>query len=109
MGKVARWIVTVIVGAIAATVAFLVILRMAEPTGARWGLAPAGAAVVLGLAWAIGSSWVNHAGRTRPTQHVENSEITAEGDGWAVGNARDIRSGSQPPAKRRGRGGSTRR
>lgn len=109
MGKVAKWIVTVIVGFLAATVAFLVILRVAEPTGARWGLAPAGAAIVLGLAWAIGSSWVNHTGPARPTQSVKNSEITAKGGGWAIGNAGDIHHGGEPPAKRRGRGGSPRR
>ncbi|MEV4274508.1 hypothetical protein [Actinoplanes xinjiangensis] len=112
MGKVAKWVVTVVVGFIAATIVFLVILRIAEPTGAKWALAPAGAAVILGLAWAVGASWVGHTGhtgRTGPGQRVENSEITAEGDGWAIGNAGDIHYGAEPPRKRRGRGGSTRR
>jgi hypothetical protein len=116
MGKVAledqmpsKWIVTVIVGVTAATVAFLVILPVAEPTGVKWGLAPAGAAIVLGLAWTVGSSWVNHTGRTRVAQSVKDSEITAMGDGWAVRNAGDIHYGVEPPGKRRGRGGSPRR
>jgi hypothetical protein len=109
VGKVAKWTVTVIVGVIVGTVAFLVVLRVAEPTGAKWGLAPAGAAIVLGLAWVIGSSWVNHTGHTGPAQSVKDSEITAKGGGWAVGNAGDIHYGAEPPAKRRGRGGSARR
>ena len=108
MGKVAKWIATIVVGVVVATLAFLVVLRVSEPTGFKWALAAAGAGAVLGLAWVLGSSWVGHTGKPADepvSQIVENSEIKSK-HGWAVGNARDIQVGGEPPAKRKGRGGS---
>ncbi|GAA2184770.1 hypothetical protein GCM10009848_11490 [Micromonospora lupini] len=111
MSRTAKWTVTVVGGLGLAGIAFLTVLRMASELDARWTLAAAAAAAAIGLATAIGSSWVSHGGNPPPvteaSQAVSHSRLRSN-SGNVIGNARDIhingdRSQGRERRDRRGR------
>lgn len=111
MSRIAKWNVTVVVGLGLAGIVFLVVLRVASGLEAKWALAGAGAASVLGLVTAIGSSWVSHEGdspmASGRSQGVSRSRLQSK-SGHVIGNARNVHINSDPSQGRASRGGRRR-
>jgi hypothetical protein len=111
VGRVAKWIVTIVVGISAATITFLIILYFASTNNSRWTLAATGAGAILALSTAIGATWVNHTGIPTPpgigNQTVSNNKIKS-GSGPAAGIMGDVHINSNPPARRKARWTSSR-
>lgn len=112
MGKVAKWIVTLIVGASASTIVFLATLQFAATNTYRWPLAATFAVAALAASTVIGSTWVNHSSSAAPTglgnQTVSNTKVKSR-SGPAAGIMGDVYVNSDPPARRKAGRSSRRR
>lgn len=105
MSRVAKWILILAVGGIASTITMRAILYLASGNSDRWTMATAGAVAVLGLAAAIGATWVNRPHSPPPAgsgnQTLTHAKIKGgRGDGPVIGIAGDVSINSDSPARR---------
>ncbi|WFE32968.1 hypothetical protein [Micromonospora sp. WMMD975] len=84
MSRMAKWIITLTIGAVVAASVFVLIAQLASANSARWPLALGGATAVVALSASIAGSWAS-ASPVVPTlsigHTVNRSTVTGRGSG----------------------------